>query len=616
MRLLILLLIFLVGCSTHQIQKSASDETIKVVKGEGRVITKEDYEKAFQSAEDRLEKITKEAFEIGPTAINYLSKNLFLKANEASLKGDYESSSLILKYVLKLAPEDAFVALKYAVDLIRSGKIPESVQILEDFVEKDHKYKEKYYMLLGGVYTSYKNYDNAIGMYQKAVKLNPENIESCVFLSRAYVETNKFKKGLSQLRKCEKRIPGTGVFAYYRGKFYLLKDKIKLATKEFKKSLKIESTFYQSAIALGVIYEDQGNVNQSIKVYKELLNHWGNNRVILGRLVQALMAEEKYTEVVEYANRLIHLDPSDLNLRVKLGIIYSDKGEYSKAIDIFEKVLIEVPESDKVLYYLGAIYQELDDFDSAIASYQKISEESVLFLDSSIQITQMLTKLSVQDKKREKELLGFIKERSKINERIEVELQVLKGQYFDLRNDLKRSIATISSVSTSPEFNNSQRYYLATLYDKANLFEESVMQAEIIIKNDPNNAHAYNFIGYSYLERSENLEMALKYIQEAVRLSPKDPYIRDSLGWYYFKVGKLDEALKELSFAYELEKKDSVITQHLGQVYSAMNKLSLAKDFYEKALTLSEKESERVEIKKALQDIQEKVQDRIPASHP
>lgn len=113
--------------------------------------------------------------------------------------------------------------------------------------------------------------------------------------------------------------------------------------------------------------------------------------------------------------------------------------------------------------------------------------------------------------------------------------------------------------------------YPELLYDRA-LAADKIGQFEILEKDlkrlieiRPDNAHAYNALGYSYAERGLRLPEALKLIKKAVELLPDDPYIMDSLGWVYYRMGNLTEGLNYLNRAFALNQ-DSEIAAHLGEV--------------------------------------------------
>jgi tetratricopeptide (TPR) repeat protein len=122
------------------------------------------------------------------------------------------------------------------------------------------------------------------------------------------------------------------------------------------------------------------------------------------------------------------------------------------------------------------------------------------------------------------------------------------------------------------------------------------------IEINPNHADALNYLGYSYADKGVNLDEALSLINRALELKPDNGYILDSLGWVYFKLGQYDEALKTLLKAAETAKAapDPVIFEHIGDVYNSKGIKDKAKEFWQKAIELQEKEKglkERVEKK-------------------
>ncbi len=76
-----------------------------------------------------------------------------------------------------------------------------------------------------------------------------------------------------------------------------------------------------------------------------------------------------------------------------------------------------------------------------------------------------------------------------------------------------------------------------------------------------------NFLGYSQLERRENLAEAEKMIGEANRLQPDDSAITDSLGWAHYVRGDVAKAIELLERAAQGQPADAAIGEHLGDAY-------------------------------------------------
>ena len=53
----------------------------------------------------------------------------------------------------------------------------------------------------------------------------------------------------------------------------------------------------------------------------------------------------------------------------------------------------------------------------------------------------------------------------------------------------------------------------------------------------PDQPMVLNYLGYSWIDRGENLDRGLKMIEKAVELRPDDGYIVDSLGWAHYRMG-------------------------------------------------------------------------------
>ena len=101
--------------------------------------------------------------------------------------------------------------------------------------------------------------------------------------------------------------------------------------------------------------------------------------------------------------------------------------------------------------------------------------------------------------------------------------------------------------------------------EKLNRFEilESAMRSVIRVR--PDNAQAYNALGYTLADRNERLDEAKALIEKANALSPDDASILDSLGWVQYRLGNTKEALASLERAYKL-RNDAEIGVHLGEV--------------------------------------------------
>jgi tetratricopeptide (TPR) repeat protein len=127
---------------------------------------------------------------------------------------------------------------------------------------------------------------------------------------------------------------------------------------------------------------------------------------------------------------------------------------------------------------------------------------------------------------------------------------------------------------------------------------------------DPKHAESYNYIGYMYAERGQNLTEAVQLIKRALDLDPQNGYFIDSLGWAYYQQGRYAEALTELQRAVGLAKEDPVILDHLADAFIKNGRTDDAIATWERALKADKPDTEAAvydSVKKKLGEAQEKV---------
>ncbi len=602
----LLILQIIAGCSHVSHSEKYAEQTQEDIDNQNR--------EALAIASNRLGEMVAKA-QGNPQSAQYLSSDLFLKANMSLLEGDYVTAAALFKYVADLNPSDSFVHKKYAISLIRMGNLEDAKIVLENLYQAGHE--EKVGMILAGVYTGMDQEVKARALYQKLLAANPANEDACIFLGKAYALQKQMPKAYQQLNSCSKKNPKSGIYDYYMGKLSVDQDKINEAMVYFQKAYKKQPGMTQAVGALGIIHEEKEQFAQAIKLYENHLSSHPTDSSILNRLVQVLFTREKYQEVIPYAERLSDLEPENLNLKVKLGVLYTDAKKFSEAISVFKDLLAAAPESDKILYYLGAIHQELKDFEHSIEYFNQIPDTSGLYTDSSVQMANMLSTLAQNEfykqegHKFQDQFLSFVNKKIEKMKDLRVEFSIVKAGFFEGTNQFKKAMETVMVVQDEKTFSTQHKYYLANLYEKEKKFDESTSLIMGILEKEPKNAHAWNFLGYSMLVRGDKMEQAFEYIQTALKISPDDGYIRDSLGWYYYKKGDVKKAKEELEFALSKVPDDIEILKHLAVIHVELKDFMKAKSYLEMALKHVRSNNDRQEIMASLEKLES---DRIPAS--
>ncbi len=118
-----------------------------------------------------------------------------------------------------------------------------------------------------------------------------------------------------------------------------------------------------------------------------------------------------------------------------------------------------------------------------------------------------------------------------------------------------------------------------------------------LLEERPNDAATQNYLGYMWADRGVELERAREMLERAVAREPRNPAYLDSLGWVYFRLGKLDTAERNLREAARREPTDPTIVEHLGDLEMKQGDVEDAVRNWEKALELKSEEADRVKEK-------------------
>lgn len=120
-----------------------------------------------------------------------------------------------------------------------------------------------------------------------------------------------------------------------------------------------------------------------------------------------------------------------------------------------------------------------------------------------------------------------------------------------------------------------------------------------VLELDPDDSRTLNYLGYMWADRGVNLDRALELIRRAVALEPDNGAYVDSLGWAYFRLGRLTEARRHLEEAARLLPEDATILEHLGDLYVALEIPEKAREIYRRALDMDDENVEGLRRKLA-----------------
>lgn len=129
---------------------------------------------------------------------------------------------------------------------------------------------------------------------------------------------------------------------------------------------------------------------------------------------------------------------------------------------------------------------------------------------------------------------------------------------------LDQLIVKSTSASLDPDQTAGALLAKGELLMRSDRWDQARPLLEEALAARPDDPATLNFVGYSALERRDNVPLALARIEAAWRKDAGNAAITDSLGWAYFLTGDVDRAVPLLEVAARGEPSNAVINEHLG----------------------------------------------------
>lgn len=537
----------------------------------------------------------------------------FAMAQAYTAEGSPDRAIEEYKLAILFDPNSALVHARLAGEYIKKGMLSEALETCKEAVRLDPQYVDAR-LMLAGLYSGAHEAQLALAEYERILKVNPKHEEAAVYRAQVLMEDGRPEDALKGLRVFVKANPDSPVAFYYLGRAEQTQNHFAEAVVAFRKAIEVRPGFTQASLALGFLYEEKGKNAQALQVYKSLYENT-QDPAAANRLATIYLKEEKYTLAMPYLESMEAADPDDMNVRVKLGLVQMELKRYDAAIVTFKRILERNPESDRIHYYLGSIYEELKQTDQAIAHLKQIRPNSKLYTDAVLHVGHLLKSSNQVAAARKVVEEGIAKSPETSG------FYLFKATLDEDGKDIKTAITTLEAAVEKFPRDERVRYYLGSLYDRQGLSDRGLEQMEEILKINPENVDALNYIGYTWTTKGIRLNDAEKLLRRAIGLKPDNGYIQDSWGWYLYVRGRVNEAVVELEKAARLKPSEATILEHLADAYLKSNLREKALNQYKDALAHAEDDEVRRKIQNKLDTLVHEIagnpaRDRTPASSP
>ncbi|MFQ5816970.1 MAG: tetratricopeptide repeat protein [Terriglobia bacterium] len=480
-----------------------------------------------------------------------------LLARLYSLNNQWDQAEATLKEVLAAEPRSEQALTALAQLYTDQGDYTRAIALLKEVTAAEPS--SELLAALAYAYEQAQDPDNASAIYQRARDLDPNNAELRGRLAQSLLNAARYDEAIAEFQALTRLRPNDFNAHLRLAQLYRRRGQFDQATAYLARAQEIAPDNPEVAFNRALLYEAEGKFSQAVEV--------------LSDLVASITRAGGTYNPSERRTRLILLE--------QLALLHRRLENFDAAVETFELVL-ELGEENATRAYSQIIetLRQARDLDAAI---QRAREVRTRFPDVTLFALQLAT------------LLG---DRGRLGEAVALARSLLGGQPEDRevhlalaqiyeRNkryaDAEQAMDAADELSREPSEREYVHFLRGAIYERQKKYDLAEGEFRKVLETNPRHALTLNYLGYMLADRGVELEESVELVKRALALDPYNGAYLDSLGWAYYRLGKLDLAEDYLRKAVARTRRDPTIHDHLGDLYEHTGRLELAQIHWERA---------------------------------
>jgi tetratricopeptide (TPR) repeat protein len=472
-----------------------------------------------------------------------------------------------------------------------------------------------YYFMLGRHLEDLDKIDDAIVAHQKAIALAPESAELRAELAALYARQDRVREALDAAEAALQRDPANREANRIVGTVYA-------ALSEQRRPLRTgDDPSQYGARAIAALEKARRDAGLDV-----------NLELMLGRLY---LGARDYPKAILSLRRVVDDQPGYPEGAMLLAAAQDGAGEIDDEIQTLEGALEENPNFYRASLRLAELYEQQRRWSDAAEAYARaaaannridVSTQRAAALINAGKATEardILLKLTnapgtpdavtlyllgqAQRVLKDYEAAAATTQKLKAAYPNDARAAYLEAQVLRDRGQLAQAITTFELLMNRAPRDNSLVYEYASLLERAGRMADAERALRDALAKDPQDANALNSLGYMLADHGQRLDEAVDLVQRALKIEPSNPSFLDSLGWAYFRQGKLDLADPALTQAAEQLPTSSAVNEHLGDLRLKQERYADAAEAFERSLAGDGESIDRSKVEKKARDARQRV---------
>ncbi len=370
--------------------------------------------------------------------------------------------------------------------------------------------------------------------YKKAMSSMPDAMIIGYHLTECYMATGHHAEAKSQIEILSRKFPDSILVAGLTFYYHLLVGEGPQAIDALQRLTVLLPYAPRPYVMLAALYWQEGNVSLAeVNVCKAI--KLGERTVFPFMLMgDILFSKKDFKQALSYYDRVLAVEPDNVIALLQRGDLYLRQGQAKRAEEQYRKALSLNPRIKSIQTKIAWARAQCGDMEAALAMNERYLKDMP---NDSQAVTAYANTLIAA--KRLDDALNTVQ--SAIKRKPQAwELHYLLGDLFTLKNDFKNAS---SSYERALELNASDINMVLNIGAR---YESNALDADTekyylkILKKLPNNMMVENQLR-GLFERLERPQKAKELIESL--MAEKDwPEMKDTIAWYYYKLGNFTDA--------------------------------------------------------------------------
>jgi len=460
---------------------------------------------------------------------------------------DLEAAIVAAQRWIELDPSRVEARQVIAAIYVRQDKIQEAFTYLDDLIQTSELDDEQLFPPLLGILAREKNANTVLAVSLLIAQKHPD---------RAYAQ-------------------------YLHGMLSAQNGRAEAALEYIDRSIALQEIegvhATRAKILLGL-----GRSDEAVLSLSKAVENNPDDQALRLTYARLLVDIKEYEQARIQFEKLHMASPDDAELLYTLGLLSLE----SQRLDDAEKYMMKLVELNQregeAQYYLGRIFENRKQYDAAIEWYKKVHVGDYKF-DAQLRIADMLG-ISGRTDEAVQHLDAILK--GSQSDGSLVRIYITKGELLRAARRYEEAMAVFNTALEIVPGNSDLLYSRALVAERLGRIDMLEADIKLILKTEPNNAHALNALGFTLADQTDRYDEAYAYIKRAIEINPDDAAIIDSWGWIHYRLGDYDKAIELLRKALS-RFDDAEIASHLGEVLWVSGKQDEARSIWQKALKKS-----------------------------